>query len=287
MRIQWIPRYTIAAASTRLRVHVPAGILGWAEPPAVGVMMIQKAVDALVFEQARRFAEGGGRVVYDFDDVMPQAVLLEAARSASLFTVDTRERLGWFRERGFQQDCEIWPDPIDYQPTAPLAAGGGEGAAWFGNIPNFICARWMLEALRAAGAPLRIIAESPCDAFPFTRWEYATFPGELRRSRVAVLSHLGTDQGKSENKMVAAITLGVPCIVADSISYRKLAQRCGLDWCYVRGADELLAAWQRLQDDREVEAYLAAAQPVIWENYRAEVVAARLLEILHARFDCR
>ena len=87
MRIQWIPRYTIAAASTRLRVHVPAGILGWAEPPAVGVMMIQKAVDALVFEQARRFAEGGGRVVYDFDDVMPQAVLLEAARSASLFTV--------------------------------------------------------------------------------------------------------------------------------------------------------------------------------------------------------
>jgi hypothetical protein len=79
--------------------------------------------------------------------------------------------------------------------------------------------------------------------------------------------------------MIAAVTLGVPCIVNESPAYEALARAAGLDWAIVRDAVELREAWTRLQDATERKRYLDAVQPYVWDLYRPEVIARRFVEI--------
>jgi hypothetical protein len=282
MKISWLPRYDRNAASSRLRVYaLHEAMSGLCESGigycgAADVLMVQKAVDPQVFRIASGFR---GRVVYDFDDLLDASVLRMAQEVAELFTTDTEGRRSAVAKR-----CELIPDPIDYEPAAPWEASTGTGAAWFGNYPNFESARWMAETLTGAGIPVRAIsdltaerAKLPIELVP---WNYAGFPRDLRRSGVAILSHGGADQDKSNNKMTAAITFGVPCIVSNSLAYEQLARACGLDWTVVSNRGELLEAFRRLQNAAERHQYLSAAQPVIWDTYNARSVARRLVALL-------
>jgi len=282
VRISWLPRYGPEAASTRIRVHtVHAALDGLCESvigydDSADVLIVQKAVDHGVFDQAASF---NGRVVYDFDDVMDQAVLRRAEEVAEFFTTDTVGRKSAVRGR-----CEVVPDSIDYAPAAPWPPGVGQGAVWFGNYPNFESARWMVTSLTASGVPVRAIADLTAERaglpIEIVPWTYDTFVAELRKSGVAILSHGDSDPFKSNNKMCAAITLGVPCIVNGSSAYSALADSCGLSWSVASGPEELLGAYERLADPAERHDYLAASQPLVWETWNARAVARRLLEVL-------
>ena len=282
MRISWLPRYGPEAASTRIRVHTVHAALDGLCDSVIGydgsadVLIVQKAVDQGVFDQAASFS---GRVVYDFDDVMDESVLRRAEEVAEFFTTDTVGRKSAVRGR-----CEVVQDSIDYAPAAPWPPSDGPGAVWFGNYPNFESARWMAESLTSSGVPVRAIADLTAERarlpIEIVPWTYDTFVGELRKSGVAILSHGGGDPFKSNNKMCAAVTLGVPCIVNDSSAYAELANACGIAWSVVSGPEELLGAYERLADPAERYQYLAASQPYVWETWNARAVARRLLDVL-------
>ena len=277
MRISWIPRYGEDAASSRIRVFaVHRALEGLAESvlhhdPAADVLVVQKAVDERVFDLAGSFR---GRVVYDFDDVMDPAVMARAHEVADLFTTDTPGR-----RAGITKRCEIVPDCIDYGPEAPWPPSEGEGAVWFGNYPNFESARWMAKALLEAGVPVAAVSDlSPDRArlpMRLSPWSYGTFVAEIRKAAVAILSHEGSDPCKSNNKMTAAVTFGVPCIVNGSSAYAELAKECGLSYSVVSEPGDLLDAYRRLTDPAERDRYLTASQFLVWERYRPRAVARR------------
>lgn len=297
MKIAWIPRYTESAASSRLRVfalakHVGGHVLGGSCPPSLPegteVLIVQKAVDPAVFDLAEKFAAGGGIVVYDFDDIMSRDVLARAAKkSAVLFTVDTVARGAWLVDQHIgSYHYKVIPDPIDYEPLSPWPASDAlHQAVWFGNAGcgNFgPTSRWMAESLHRRSIPVRTITECPVEPFAWVQWSYRDFATYLRWATVAILAHEHADPAKSENKMVAAITHGLPCIVSGSPSYAALAERCGVGWCVVSNEQQLREAWSRLQDVKERQAYLDAAQPVIWKEYHASAVAAKLVNVLES-----
>jgi hypothetical protein len=282
VKIAWLPRYGRDAASSRIRVYaVHEAMVKWCSSgigfdESADVLMVQKAVDPGIFILAEAFH---GRVVYDFDDLMDPSVMRRAHEVADLFTTDTegRRRDTWKR-------CEVIPDCIDYDPSAPWPASRGEGAAWFGNYPNFESARWMVETLIRLGVQVRLISDLAPEhvqlPVEIVRWTYGDFVQELRKANVAILSHASSDPDKSNNKMTAAITFGVPCIIHDSRAYSELAHACGLDWVDVSGPAQLIEAFWRLQDPVERQKYLVAAQSLIWDQYCARSIARRLLKVL-------
>lgn len=287
MKISFVPRYTIAAASSRLRVFTlidALNRLGLADA-RVGLegnpdlIVLQKADDPAVF--TRVF---GRAVIYDYDDIWGPEALGRGAAIARLFTSDTLIHAEYSAaiRRPYGVGCELLPDPIDYEPQAPLPASENDGLVWFGNKANFESARGLFESA-ASLARLGTICEGPVSqSAEHINWSREDFAAVLRRFGTAFLSHRGADQGKSANKMIAAVTLGIPCIVSESPAYEALARACGLDWCVVRTAEELQAAYQRLSDPVERGKYLAAIQPFVWENYRADAIAAVFIQIVRS-----
>lgn len=283
LKIQMLPRYTAAAASSRLRVYHLAG-----EMNSLGLADCHLGRDLpagwtpdVVYMQKLGSAElirGHARALYDFDDIWDPGLLAEAAEHVQAFTVDTPGHGSLAPKR-----CELVPDMIDYGMQRPWpAASAANRICWFGNAPNFESARrLMLSAVDYAY--VEVISERPPDApFYWTRWSYESFTLDLRSSGTAFLSHAGADHGKSANKMIAAITMGVPCIVHDSPAYEQLARVAGLNDFIVKTAGELRAAWRRLQDTTERERYLDAIQPIVWSLYRPERIARRFADVCNS-----
>lgn len=266
LKIQMLPRYTEQAASSRLRVFYLAkavndsglaeAIVGPCDSP--DVVYMQK-LDRAAMVPCKR-------TIYDYDDIWPLDDI-----DVSLFTTDTE------RHKSLAPGpCEVIPDMIDYGRD-PQSAANPNGLVWFGNYPNFASVAVLLAAAGPLG-PTWTICDKDMGIPNFT-WAYREFPGMLRHCGTAFLSHSGADPGKSANKMVAAVTLGVPVIVHESPAYEELARAVGLDWCIVQSVAELREVWLRLQDRAEREKYLAAIQPYVWERYRPSVIARRFVEV--------
>lgn len=270
-----LPRYSVAAASSRLRVfHLAAAVnrLGlakciFADVCNPDVVFMQKLDSPAI-------VRGHQRALYDFDDIWPIALLEDAASEVRAFTTDTAGH-GALAPKQW----ELLPDMIDYEPFAPKNAAPADGRlVWFGNYPNYASVSRLMEAAASFCSPFTISDAQVSDRINFT-WNYGLFPRSLRFGGTALLSHSGADSGKSANKMIAAVTLGVPCIVNESPAYEALARSVGLDWAIVRNPLELRGAWERLQYPTERSRYLADIQPYVWDTYRPEVIARRFVEI--------
>lgn len=271
-----LPRYTPAAASSRLRVfHLAAEInrLGLAECH-IGPTSFASDVVYMQKLNAPDIVRGHDRALYDFDDLWDGDLLKEAAISVRAFTVDTPGH-GEMAPKKW----ELIPDMIDYEPKEPMAPRSPNGSlCWFGNYPNYASVARLMSAASEFCTTFTI-ADKQVSGRPNLTWAYETFPLSLRCADTVLLSHAGADPGKSANKMIAAVTLGVPCIVNESLASEALARLAGLDWAIVRNPVELQAAWKRLQDEGERKRYLDAIQPIVWDLYRPEVIARRFMEV--------
>ena len=291
MKVSFIPRYGREAASSRLRVFAIADAInahGLGEAVTeysadADVLVVQKAVDPKIFDLASKHK---GLVVYDLDDWIDYGIVAQALLTSDLITVDTAGRAAELRA-GTQMNVAVIPDVLDYEshgPAGPAELDDYRSAVWFGNYPNFESARWMVRELQRRG-PLGAISdlsEQTADMgpqFSLKPWALDTFPDELRRWGMALLSHKGADPNKSSNKMAAAYHLGVPCIVSGSQEYKDLAEACGLGWTYVKDRGGLLSAHERLSDYTERARAVIKAQPVIWDRYNAKSVAQYALKV--------
>lgn len=292
MKIIWHPRYDRSAASSRLRVFalhdamLKYGIAESSLDPRTAA-----EADVAVNQKTDSITRGRALTVFDCDD-KDFAGRAFGARPG-LMTFDTHNRMSienvFWNCAGSVVPTEVIPDCIDYEPTAPLPACEPVAATWFGNADNYRSSAWMFEAIKK-DMPTLFIGEREQGGFTANaHWTYSRFPEVLRAGGLALLSHRGADQAKSENKMVAAITLGVPVIVGSgSPSYEALARACGLERFVCEDAADVKACAYLLREfGGERERYLAAAQPYIWEHYRSEVVARKAVEIYRAAAAAR
>jgi hypothetical protein len=283
-------------ASSRIRVYYPhvtllesgvhGSVVGLA--PDADVLVIQKSLDSNVLEFARR--EFRGRpVVWDFDDAFySHPRFPEMMELAQLVTTDTAARADQFAARGIGPACVVWPDCIDYDPAAPMKpVERARGVVWFGNHTNLASVECELRRLCALDEQVAVITQPQETAFlksagiEVIPWTLAGFTASLRRFRVAVLSHRGGDANvKSNNKLIAAVTLGVPCVVWDSNSYSTVLHEFGLARYVVRSTEELIAAVSQLCDLRATHEYLDHAQTAIWERFNRRTVTNRFLSLV-------
>jgi hypothetical protein len=285
LRLSWLPRYSDAYASSRLRVFtLHRELLAQGHDSRIGfdadadVLIVQKHEPGEAMDRAAGFK---GLVVYDFDDVMSDEAMRRAADVADVVTTDTIGHLAWALPRIGTVRTAIVPDPIDYYPAGSAPASTGAGAVWLGASDNYGSATWMVDPLLEAGVPVVTITDVAVDPrTTFRKWTLDTCPSDVRAAAVAILSHRGGDQGKSVNRMIAAINLGVPCIVGFSREYEALARTMGLEWSIAESEAGVVELYRRLTSEPARSAYLAAAQPYVWDQFSPAASAARLLDAI-------
>ena len=286
MKIVWWPRYGYEKASSRLRVYaIHEALLRKGhvsllreEAELADVLVLQKITDINHLAEARKCK---GMVIYDFDD-LDIAPGVEYARKelASVFTTDTSGHREDMKPYWNGKPCEVLPDPIDYFPNTPLPTTQGTAAIWFGCYLNYASAKWMGDWLKQR-TEVRIFVEPGQLREEGARdWYYHGFTKEFRDAGIAFLSHDQGDRNKSNNKMITAITHGLPCIVSDTPAYSDLARRFGFNWTVVRNEQELQNAYERLSDPTERQEYLSVLQPEIWKMYSASAIADQFLDLV-------
>ena len=114
-----------------------------------------------------------------------------------------------------------------------------------------------------------------------TEWGLDTFVNDLRQSNVCALSHLGSDAGvKSNNKMIASIACGVPCIFNASRSYEELAKEFNLDYSITNDPLSLKNALNILNDIENRKKYLRDIQPFILNSLSTKVLTKKLIKLI-------
>jgi ubiquinone/menaquinone biosynthesis C-methylase UbiE len=286
------PAGTVHVASSRLRCHVLARELARLGCPVhVGlqpgvvpdVLYVQKLVTPEILAVAQQVKQRGGQVIFDIDDFgdalswvrAEPALFAEFLALCAVVSVDTDVRRDVFaKDAQYQGIPQFWviPDPIDYvdaevpTPAAPArAATAGLDGCWFGNGPNVKPAvPYMAAALQTgrlarfgvitnAGLVPQLQATWPMLAVE--AWQLDTFADRLRQSDFCLLIHDTNIEGvqKSNNKMLAALGLGVVPLVSNTPAYAQTAHQIGIPELLINRPEDLaeLLQGERLQQLRE------------------------------------
>ncbi|ASU37172.1 hypothetical protein hmeg3_01925 [Herbaspirillum sp. meg3] len=278
--IALVPAATINSASSRLRCFgLGRELAGMGYRVTVGidpdnpphVLLVQKIINADALLMAQWVHGNGGVVVYDIDDYGPEALGSLKADEAtfsqfmqlvSIVIVDTETRHGVFlKEPGFTHIQEHWviPDPIDYiessnreTPKAARQPGEKLRACWFGNAPNIVPAIPYLQEIAASEEVRDVSVMLNADyvdyfhqnfpQFNTSAWKLETFPSLFSATDFCVLIHATTFEGvqKSNNKMLAALALGVVPFVSRTPAYEATALQMGIPELIVDSPKDVL-----------------------------------------------
>lgn len=326
IRIAFFPAGTLNTASSRLRCFGLARELermGFAATLGVNpsalpqIFFVQKIINADVLRTAQVIRSLGGHVFFDIDDYGDNALggLLsdretfdQFMRLVNVVIVDTETRRQVIRQDPrFAAVPNFWvvPDPIDYvygdlEELPPRDAPGQRKlrGCWFGNAPNIVPALPYLTPLAASArvADVNVLTNREFvdllrqnhPAFAITPWSLEAFPVVFSAMDFCVLIHDQSLEGiqKSNNKMLAALALGVVPFVSRTPAYAETAEQMGIPELVVDSPQDVtdrldpavfdgLAA--RVAGERcraELQKYSPAASARIFTANLAEYVTA-------------
>ena len=112
-------------------------------------------------------------------------------------------------------------------------------------------------------------------------WSLSDFIPVLQDCDLACLMHDGKvhDIAKGNNKMISAITWGVPAVVSRTPEYQRTAQEDGIEYAIFSDEKELPVVIERLRSPAARERYIQAAQPAIWSRYSPDVIASQYIDL--------
>ncbi len=314
MRISIFPAHDDSAASARIRafsLQRSLSALGHdarlEDAGPADVLFIQKRATPETLALARRAARAGTLVIYDVDDLglplwysVAPTVLFRLLRVAHLVTTDTAGHRDLLLSDYGARAVEVVPDTIDYSPAGPARPDLPEGdllrVLWFGHATNLpLFERYALRLAALQGVEVVVstsaAAIAPLSArFPsiaFVPWTKDGFVALLQSCALTVLPHDGgeNDRSKSNNRMIASITWGVPAVVSRTPEYERTAREAGVEQALFDGPEELGEVVERLRSPAARRAYLEAAQGEVWRRYSPEAVARRFLAVAVAGRD--
>lgn len=309
MRIAIFPAHGDSIASSRIRAHtlqkslVEIGYDARIGPvPDAGVIVVQKRATPKMIEMVERARSLGVLIVFDVDDLGREllyttapSALRRILHAADVVTTDTEgHREALLCDYGMTQ-AEVVPDAIDYYPSAPSPlpdlSSSPLRVLWFGNASNIALFERHARLLERA-RDVEVVAvtnlakvKNLSARFPgvqFLPWSRQTFIEVLRSCAVSLLPHDGTDldRAKSNNRMIASISWGVPAIVSRTPDYERTAKEAGIPQALFSNDEELLGAIEELRTPSARRAYLERAQPEIWHRYSPHAVAKRFLDVI-------
>jgi hypothetical protein len=248
------------------------------------ILIIQKKIDNQTLTYVKSFE---GFKVFDFDDpVHNNPHFKEMMDYVDIVTTDTLGRKEHFDSLGIGKECIVIEDCLDYGIVDLLDTPTvSNKISWFGNYPNVQSIEWMIPHIIDTKFELNLITDARnVNVQPpiiKTQWGLDTFVNDLRQSNVCALSHLGSDAGiKSNNKMIASIACGVPCIVNSSRSYEELAKEFNLDYSITNDPLSLKNALKILNDIENRKKYLRDIQPFILNSLSTKVLTKKLIKLI-------
>ena len=310
MRIAIFPAHPDdSAASARIRAFTLAKSLmalghdvRMRDATGAEVVFVQKRVTPATVDVVRDAKRSGALIVYDVDDLgrdlwyfVAPRVLHRLLALIDVVTTDTsahRDLL--LRDYGIDQVAVV-PDAIDYYPTGPVRPAITDApplrVLWFGNVANIRLFEKYANVL-AGTAEVELVAITNASAIErlaerlprvrFLRWSRNDFVAMLQSCALSILPHDGTenDRAKSNNRMIASITWGVPALVSRTPDYERTAVDAGVPEAVFDGAGELTTIVEHFRSAAARTAYLDTAQPDIWRRYSPEAVARRFMEVV-------
>ena len=312
MRICFLPAGGRDTASSRIRVYAlqkalaDAGLEAWIgdanDRRQADVLLVQKRADAGILARAEAAKRSGALILYDVDDLssaLDYWVRPEDFRRmlglADLVTTDTAGHQDFLCERLGAPSVAIIPDCVDYGLEAPLLPRDLPPSPlrvmWFGSSSNLHMFTRYAGALCGVPGTQVLVCTAPGSARELTaalpaiqavEWSLPGFPEMLRSCHLSCLAHEhnDVDRGKSNNKMIASIALGVPALVSFTPEYTRTARAAGVGESLFTDPSGLPALCERYRSAEARYDYLATAQPYVWEHFSPQAVARHFLEVL-------
>lgn len=276
---------------------------------AANVLYFQKKVTRENLWQARIAKARGRIVIYDIDDLgdalwywVPKPYFLKMLRYADVVTTCSQDQLDILaREYGVKNGRVILP-AVDYFPLEPVRlkerAPGPLRIIWFGSSSNIGLLEKYLGALRQIpDAEIHAVVghyslSEFSEKYPSVRflpWSVCGMITALQSCDIACLMHDGEeeDKAKGNNKMIAAITWGVPAVVSRTPEYERTAREAGVEDAVFSGVHDLPRVVERLRSPAARAQYLDTAQPAIWGRYSPDAIAQQYIRLAFALLDAR
>ncbi len=154
--------------------------------------------------------------------------LHELMAVSDMVITPTRTLKGQIAMRFPHKPVFYMPEPIDYIENMKNATDAKKRTVlWFGNPGrgNFESARWILDYLveKYKCQPLIISKRKYFKNEPFyhqfcSDWDYDLFSDTIRQATLCVVTHHPEEPTKSPNRLITAISHGIPTIVSGSPS---------------------------------------------------------------------
>lgn len=306
LRFSFIPAAGIETASSRIRVFTLQRALEKLNIQATlgfrlntDILFFQKKVTRRRIWQARIAKALGRIVIYDVDDLgdalwywVSEKNLRKMLRIADAVTTCSVNQLNFLVSKYEIRKGFVISNSIDYFPTAPMKIKPSERArlrvVWYGNSSNFSLFEKYMDALLTVPNLDVFAIVNEADLLRFRNkqpvihylpWSVDNFISTLQQCDLAVLMHDGKpeDYAKGNNKMITAITWGVPAVVSRTPEYERTAREAGIEYALFSDRDELGRAIERLRSSEARAKYLDAAQPEIWNRYSPDAIASQVL----------
>lgn len=301
----WLPVQDFATG--RLRCAYAANIIGsnsdcatrlGYDPKADVVFISQLASDTVyqqILDNKHQF------VIYDICDryysdtrvvggVVANKRFNELAERANLIVSSTVELKRDLYNLNIRKPIVHIPDGIDFKefPSIRRTEAGVKTVGWFGNPGrgNFESAAWILETALRSGKKVKLITKRKSLKkypllYPYAKeWCYSTFIEELQECDIAVVTHAQDEQNKSPNRLITAVSKGIPVIVSSSSSCEEILREADLDWAIVHNEQEFNTACEFLADPIIKNKYFEQITLVIEGKYGDTAIRSYYLKIL-------
>lgn len=182
------------------------------------------------------------------------------------------------------------PDGIDYfdQTDSQLTDVSGP-ALWFGNPGrgNFESARWALDVIRKdIGLDIKIISRrrafvkdadyrDHCE-----EWSSDAAVTQLKQGSFALISHASDESLKSANRLITAVSNGIPVIASNSPSCAELLNEGGYNNMIVSTKAQLVSAVRKLKNTEYRIKYINTMQSLVDKKFGTEATRFRYEKLL-------
>lgn len=249
-------------------------------PPA-DVVILQKTFSPRYVRLARELKEQGICLIYNLSDVVP-AGTVNFVGTVHLLALCDRVivnscSLGEFFVNRYNPSWSVVEDPYDwtFAPSKHENSGARPKVFWHGSAKNH---RLFVAPLRSM---LRFSVESLTDRTN-PKWDLALFPGYVRPFEVGFAPlplHNPYVLGKSSNKVVGYMALGLAVIASDHPSYREVIRHGENGFLGVMTGD-FNVAYGQLRDPVFRRQVTEAGYQSVLDRFSVSMLTDKLLQTL-------
>lgn len=260
------------------------------------LLYVQKAAWKQIVELCQRARALGKKIVYDIDDdfgVWPDMEEETLCALASVVTVDSSWRASLVR-RVSQAPAHVIPCMIDLAEDParrrPRIRKQLKTACTFGNHNSIVQAGGWLSALsNRTFSTFAVGPATAADIIPrsrFVQFQLGSFIDNLMSADLAVLRHSDDELGnrKDNNRLIMAMSLGIPAITSKTQAYVETLEKVGFSELACGSEGDFLKIVEQLSNRERRLEISARFYEHAWKYYSPERIAKLFTQALTAAF---